>query len=67
MLPVYILTSPIRASLEALMFYLSEWPSNAIPSTKCIVDLAELVLTSNYFLFRGDFFLQIKRGSDEEH
>lgn len=51
---------PHQGSLEALMFYLNKRPPNALPSTNCIVDLAELALPSNYFLFRGDFFLQTK-------
>ncbi|CAB1324022.1 unnamed protein product [Coregonus sp. 'balchen'] len=51
---------PHQGGLEALKFYLSERPPNALPSTNCMVDLAELVLTSNYFLFRGYFFLQTK-------
>lgn len=50
---------PHQGGLEALMFYLNERPPNALPSTNCIVDFAELVVTSNYFLFRGDF-LQTK-------
>ena len=52
---------PHQGGLEALQFYLNERPPNALPNTNCIVDLAELVLTSNYFIFRGDFFRQTKR------
>ncbi|CAB1353587.1 unnamed protein product, partial [Coregonus sp. 'balchen'] len=51
---------PPHGGLEALKFYLNERPPNALPSTNCIVDLAELVLTANNFLFRGGFFLQTK-------
>ena len=51
---------PYQGGLEALKFCLSELPPNALPSTNCIVDLAELALTSNYFLFRRYFFLQTK-------
>ncbi|CAB1312762.1 unnamed protein product [Coregonus sp. 'balchen'] len=51
---------PHQGSLEALKFYLNERPPNALPSTNCIVDLTELVLTSNCFLFRGYFFFQTK-------
>ncbi|CAB1331378.1 unnamed protein product [Coregonus sp. 'balchen'] len=38
---------PHQGGLEALKFSLSERPPNALPSTSCIVDLAELKKTTN--------------------
>ena len=52
---------PHDGGIQALEHALLERPTSAIPSNSCIVTLAELVLTHNYFMFQDDYFLQ-KRG-----
>lgn len=49
---------PHEGGLEALKFYLSEKEGN-IPSDY-ILDLTNLVLTKNYFLFEKKYYLQIQ-------
>ncbi|CAB1345032.1 unnamed protein product, partial [Coregonus sp. 'balchen'] len=39
---------------------LSQQPINTLPSTNCIVELFEIVLTKNFFMFENDMFIQQK-------
>ncbi len=49
---------PFKGSLQAAEFFLNQRTDN-IPSTHCIVELIETVLTSNFFLFASGFYLQV--------
>lgn len=49
---------PFQGGLLASEFFLSQRPS-CHPSTLCIVELLEIVLTSNFFLSGSDFYLQV--------
>ncbi|CAB1318467.1 unnamed protein product [Coregonus sp. 'balchen'] len=50
---------PHHGGLEAITF-LNQLSPEALPSTPCIKELAELVLTKNIFMFQNDFFLQTR-------
>lgn len=45
---------PHDGGLEAMQFFLNDRPPALKPQTECIIDLAHLVLTNNYFLFKCD-------------
>lgn len=49
---------PFEGGLQAAEFFLN-LRSECTPSTQCIVALVEVVLTSNFFLFGSDFYLQV--------
>lgn len=49
---------PFEGGLKATEFFLNQ-RSDSTPRTQCIVDLIEIVLRSNYFLFGSDFYLQV--------
>lgn len=49
---------PFRGGLQASEHFLNQRPS-CTPPTQCIVDLIEIVLKFNYFMFGSDFYLQI--------
>ena len=51
---------PERGGIEALEHFLSQRPATSKPSTACILDLAHIVLSNNYFRFENDFYLQSK-------
>ena len=48
---------PHQEGLNALRYYM-ESRETQLPSTELIIDLAELVLTKNYFKFENEFYLQ---------
>lgn len=49
---------PHDGGLEALQFYLQD-RDDATPPNHFLVDLAAYVMKKNYFMFNGDFFLQV--------
>ncbi|XP_063044279.1 uncharacterized protein LOC134438605 [Engraulis encrasicolus] len=49
---------PFDGGLQAIKSFLEKRPSNT-PTTECLLDLTECVLSYNYFLFGSDFHLQI--------
>jgi len=49
---------PFKGGLQVAEFFL-EKRTVPSPSTQSVLDLIECVLTSNYFLFGADFFLQV--------
>ena len=49
---------PHEGGIQALEHFLAQRSPESRPSNTCIVTLAEIVLTHNYFLFQDDFFLQ---------
>lgn len=49
---------PFEGGLQAAEFFLN-LRSDCTPSTRCIVDLIEIILTSNFFLFGSEFYLQV--------
>lgn len=49
---------PLEGGLQAAEFFLNQ-RADCIPSTQSIVDLIEIVLTSNFFMFGSDFYLQV--------
>ncbi len=49
-----------EGDLQAAKFFLDK-RTGYNPSTLCILDLAESVLSSNYFLFGADLYLQMSR------
>ena len=51
---------PHTGGLEALTYYLNKRDTQLSPSTNCIRELAELVLTKNYFMFENDHYLQTR-------
>ena len=52
---------PHEGGIQSLEHFLSERPTSATPSNACIVTMAEVVLTHNYFMFQDEYFLQ-RRG-----
>lgn len=51
---------PHEEGIQTLEYFPKRCDSHASPSNHCIVTLAELVLTHNFFMFQDDFFLQHK-------
>ncbi|CAB1351377.1 unnamed protein product [Coregonus sp. 'balchen'] len=51
-------TIPHQGGLEAMAHYLSQRPTGTLPSTNCIVELAEIVVTKNFFMFDNYMFIQ---------
>lgn len=51
---------PHDGGIEAVDFFLRDKHSNMTPSVDCIKTLTEIVLTKNFFMFKNDFFLQVK-------
>uniref|UniRef100_A0A674E9P8 Reverse transcriptase domain-containing protein n=1 Tax=Salmo trutta TaxID=8032 RepID=A0A674E9P8_SALTR len=51
---------PHEGGIEAMEHFLLQRDPNELPSSACIVTLAEIVLTHNYFMFLNDFFIQTK-------
>ena len=51
---------PQEGSIEAMERFLLQRDHNELPSSACIITLAEIVLTHNYFMFLNDFFIQMK-------
>ncbi len=49
---------PFKGGLEAAEYFLDKRDVH-IPKTQCVLDLIECALTSNYFLFGADFYLQV--------
>ena len=49
---------PFEGGLLAAKHYLDK-RTDASPDTRCILDLLECILTSNYFLYGTDFYLQV--------
>lgn len=49
---------PFEGGLRATEFFLDQHTNNT-PSTTCIIELTDLVLTSFFFLFQSDFYLQV--------
>ena len=60
MLSHYTLIFHTRVVIEAMEHFLLQRDPNELPSSACIVTLAEIVLTHNYFMFLNDFFIQTK-------
>uniref|UniRef100_A0A673WHK7 Reverse transcriptase domain-containing protein n=1 Tax=Salmo trutta TaxID=8032 RepID=A0A673WHK7_SALTR len=50
---------PHTGGLQALQNFLQQRDSTLAPSNDCILQLTELVLSHNYFVFESDSFLQI--------
>lgn len=50
---------PHESGLEALDFYLKDRESGATPPSEFLIDLAAFVMRKNYFMFNGDFYLQV--------
>ncbi len=51
---------PHTDGLLALEFFLTQRSVDVKPSTACLLDLASIVLTNNFFRFQDDFYLQVK-------
>ena len=51
---------PHTGGLEAMQHFLQQRDSTLAPFIDCILQLTELVLAHNYFVFESDFFLQIQ-------
>lgn len=51
---------PHDGGISAIEFFLSAYHETRTPSVECIKRLTEIVLTRNFFMFKNDFFLQIK-------
>lgn len=51
---------PHTGGLQVLQHFLQQRDSTLAPSNDCILQLTELVLSHNYFVFESDFFLQIQ-------
>ncbi len=54
---------PVKGGLRAAEVFLQTRehtsPPSDMPSTACILELMEIVLTTNYFMFDSDYFLQV--------
>lgn len=50
---------PHEGGLDALKFYLSEREDTATPPSELLWELTALVMKKNYFMFHGDFYLQV--------
>lgn len=51
---------PHDGGIEAMKHFLDQRTNACRPQTECILDLAHVVLTSNFFLFKEEYYLQIK-------
>ncbi len=49
---------PFEGGIQAVQFFLDKKAENN-PVTKCILELTECILCTNYFLYGTDFYLQI--------
>ena len=49
---------PFEEGLQATEFFLNK-RRDCNPSSTCLLDLLDIVLTSNFFMFESDFYLQI--------
>lgn len=47
---------PHVGGLEAIEHVLNQRTENCIPSTTCLKDLTDIVLTNNFFLFENYFY-----------
>lgn len=51
---------PHDGGIQAIDFFLREFLSDKKPTIECLKELTKLVLTKNYFMYKDDYFLQIK-------
>lgn len=51
---------PHQGGIEALQHFLSLRPPMSKPSLECILDLADIVLSNNFFRFQNEFYIQKK-------
>lgn len=48
------------AGIEAMEHFILQRDPNELPSSACIMTLAEIVFPRNYFMFQNNFFIQMK-------